>query len=474
MLPSSAAVSAPLATGFRPATIAPPAQRLGLLERARALFRNPITIWPQEMYDGRVMIEGALGVTNAHVAEPRLVKSVLLDDADCYHRARLMRIVLTPALGEGMLTADGEHWRRQRRIAAPSFRMQELQAMTPLMSAAGARAGARLAAQAGGVVDVMPEMVRATFEVITDAVLGEDGQDLIDHAAFARDVDVYLNKAGQVDALDVLGVTAWWPRPWKWAAAGATRRIRAAAAAAVAARRAAGADGGALVDRLIRAVDPEEGGGLTDAEVVDNIVTLFGAGHETTAMALTWTLFILAQQPEWQEALRAEALAAAGPAGPDAPSISAEQLDALALHEMVVKEALRLYPPAAVISREAVAPVRLGDVELTAGDQAIVATYVMHRSRALWERPDEFDPNRFAPDAPPIDRYAYLPFGGGPRICIGMGFAMIEARAMLAEILRRVRVAPGPERVVEPVLRVTLRPKGGMPLRLEPISPSGG
>ncbi len=452
--------------GYRPPTIAPPTERLGFVRGLRALVRNPITIWPEEMYDGAMMADRYFGQLTAHVAEPALVRRVLLEDADSYRRARLMIAILGPALGDGLLTSDGEKWRRQRRIAAPSFRMQELRALTPIMSRAGAAAGERLARAAGGApVDVMPEMVRATFDVITDAIIGDaaaDAPGLIDRPAFARDVDTYLNTLGKVDLLDVFGAPRWLPRLSKLSARGATRRIRATAARVVAARRAAGATGGALVDRLIRAVDPEEGGGLTDREVVDNIVTFFGAGHETTAMALTWTLSILAHQPEWQDALRDEAASVAG-----AAPITAEHVDALTLHGQVIKEAMRLYPPAAVMSRRAAAPTRIGDVELRPGDEVVIATYVMHRSRALWDRPDAFDPSRFAPDAPPIDRYAYLPFGGGPRICIGMAFALIEASAILAELLRRVRFTPGPRRALEPVLRVTLRPKGGMPLGVE-------
>lgn len=451
---------------YRPPSITPPTERYGAYRSLRAAIRNPITLWPEELYDSPILVNRHFGRQMAHIADPTLARRVLLEDADSFHRARLMMATLGPALGDGLLTSDGAHWRRQRRIAAPAFRMQELRALTPSMARAGAEAAKRMARSTGGIVDVMPHMVHATFDVIADAIIGtETDADLLDRPGFARDVDLYLNTVGKVGLMDILGAPNWVPRVSKLKALGAMRRVRAAAARVVAARRSAGAESGTLADRLIRAVDPEGGAGLTDKEVVDNIITFFGAGHETTAMALTWTLSILAHQPAWQNALRDEARSVAG----DAP-ISAEHVDALTLHAQVVKEAIRLYPPAAVFGRKAVAEVRVGDVTLEPGDEAVIAVYVMHRSRALWDRPDMFDPTRFAPDAPAIDRFAYLPFGGGPRICIGMHFALIEAAAMLAEILRRVRLTPGPtSHAIEPLLRITLRPKGGMPLGVEAI-----
>ncbi|MCI4663593.1 MAG: cytochrome P450, partial [Neomegalonema sp.] len=357
-----------LADGFRPPTITPPARPLGLLRMIRAAFRNPITIWPEEMYDGAVIANQLLGTTRVHVADPSAARRVLLEDAESYVRPRIVKRMLGPALGAGLFTADGEGWRRQRRIAAPSFRIQELRALTPLMSRAGAAAGERLAWRPGAAVDIMPEMIRATFDVIADATIGDDARDVFDRETFARDVDLYLNIFGQVDALDVMRAPSWVPRPWHWRARGATGRIRAAALRVVAARRAAGAAGASLVDRLINAVDPEGGAGLTDREVVDNIVTFFGAGHETTAMALTWTLSILAQQPQLQEALRAETKAVAG----DAP-ITAAHVDALTLHDQVIKEAMRLYPPGAVVGRQVAKPTQLGQHDLKPGDEVLIA-----------------------------------------------------------------------------------------------------
>ena len=454
--------------GYRPPTITPPAKRRGRIGTLRAAVRNPLTIWPEEMYDGAPMKVRQVGWTAYHIADPALVKRVLLDEADNFARPRLMQLLLGPAMGEGLLTTDGDVWRRQRRICAPSFRVNELKALTPFMSRAGAAAGDRLAKSSElgeGIVDVAPFMVRAAFDVINDSILGEDGRGLVDPEATARDAETYLNTHGRIDPLDLLNAPRWMPRPHKWGGATVTRRLRRNAAAVVAARRAAGAGGAGLADRLIRAIDPDaSGGGLTDMEVVDNIMTFFGAGHETTATALTWTLMILAHQPQYQDALRAETEAVSG----DAP-INAEHIERLDLHGQVIKEAMRLYPPASVIARRAVAPIRIGEHELKAGDEATIAIYVMHRRRDLWDRPDMFDPRRFAADAPPIDRFAYMPFGGGPRICIGWAFAQMEATALLAEILRRVRVSPGPEREVEPLLRVTLRPRGGMPLRVQAV-----
>ena len=445
---------------FRPSTITPPPEPLGFFGALRAITDNPITIWPEALYRERVYIGQMGGQRFVHVASPELAQGVLLDHADAFIRAKLATRLLKPALGEGLLTSEGETWRRQRRIAAPAFRVKALRALVPVMSAAGRCTADRLAT-APGLVDVMPAMTQATLDVIVDTMLRVGGPG-IDRDALARNVGVYIESSGTPDLLDAFNAPRWLKNPLKWRGRAAVRRLREAARQAVLAAQAPSEGDATLTELLVAAADPETGGRMTEPELIDNIVTFISAGHETTALALTWSLYLLAQAPALQEALAAEAAAVAGGA-----PIDAGHVDALTLHAQVIDEAMRLYPPAALVGRSAQRDVTLedadGPLEIRRGDEVAVATYVMHRHHALWE-----DPSAFRLGREPKHRFAYLPFGAGPRICIGLRFAMMEAVAILASMTPRLRFAPGPARKVEPVMRITLRPKGGMPLAIAP------
>ena len=228
----------------------------------------------------------------------------------------------------------------------------------------------------------------------------------------------------------------------------------------VAARTGAGPDD--LLQRLTAARDPDSGQAMGESQLVDNLLTFYLAGHETTARALTWTLYLLALFPEWAERLEREIEQVAGGA-----PIEAAHIERLVLVQQVLKESMRLYPPVPMMTRQAVADTRLGGREIRAGTSVVMPIYAIHRHAARWERPDSFDPERFAPAREAaMPRYQYMPFGAGPRICIGMGFAMLEAAAMLATFLQRARFAPLAGHAPEPVARVTLLPGGGMPLKV--------
>ena len=205
-----------------------------------------------------------------------------------------------------------------------------------------------------------------------------------------------------------------------------------------------------------------------DAQLIDNLLTFFSAGHETTAKALTWTLYLLARAPEW-EARLVEEIARVTAGEP----VRAEHIDKLVLTAQVIKESMRLYPPAPVISRITSEATELGGEPVAAGVQTVIPIYAIHRHKKLWDDPDLFDPTRFSPEREAaIPRYQYMPFGAGPRICIGMAFAMIEAVAILATLIRscRFEIIDGYEPT--PVSRVTVRPSHGMPLRVWPRQPA--
>jgi cytochrome P450 len=218
-----------------------------------------------------------------------------------------------------------------------------------------------------------------------------------------------------------------------------------------------------LMHRLMKARDPDSGQSMNDEQLVDNLLTFYLAGHETTARALSWTLYLIARSPQWAVILEEEIARVTG-----GEPVRSEHVERLVQVQQVLKESMRLYPPVPLLSRQCVVPARLGDVDVQPGATVVLPIYAIHRHSKRWEDPDMFDPTRFAPEnEAKIPRYQYLPFGAGPRICIGMAFAMLEATAMLATLLQKARFAPVPGRDPFPVARVTLQPGGGLPLKVD-------
>jgi cytochrome P450 len=446
---------------FVPQTVAAPPAPLGTWEAAAALIRNPIEVWHDGLFDLPARRFDFLGGDYLQVMDPVLMQTVLLDEAASFRKAPIQQRIIRPGVGQGLLVVEDETWRFQRRAASPAFRYEAMKAIVPTMAAAGEAAANRIlkSADSPAGVDVMPEMTRATFEVIAATLLG--GEDpSFDQEAVAQSVTEYIETIGAVDILDLLGAPDWVPRLARLKGQSAVRALREAADAALARRRASGELGQDLLGQMLKARDPETGEGLNDVELRDNIVTFIAAGHETTALALTWALYLIAGDEAAQERLAAEARAVAG----DGP-ITAEHLERLPFHEQVLKESMRLYPPAVLLQRQAIRPVRVGENQLEIGSEVMCLIYVMHRSRRLWENPERFDPDRFSPErSEGRHRFAFMPFGGGPRICIGMKFAYMEAAAILAALVRRLRFELVPGQIVTPRMRVTLRPEGGMPL----------
>ena len=218
-----------------------------------------------------------------------------------------------------------------------------------------------------------------------------------------------------------------------------------------------------LFDLLCAGKDPDTGRRMNDAELRDNLLTFIVAGHETTALTLAWSLYLLAMCPAWQESVRAEATSAIG-----RRCAEASDLAVLPVTRQVIEESLRLYPPAALLLREAQEPDTIGGREVRKGDTMFLPIYALHRNRCLWDRPNQFDPGRFA-DSRKISRFAYLPFGGGPRVCIGAGFAMQEAIIVLATLASRFRFSLAEGHQPKPVLVLTLRPQGGVWLDVRPV-----
>ena len=329
--------------------------------------------------------------------------------------------------------------------------------------------------QDGGAVDVGRAMMRTTFAIILDTMLS--GGDGLEGEAIERAMGDFLAATPWMFVLAILDAPRWLPFPGRSRAEAAKRLVRRSVRTRIAARRRMHAQAGStetprrdLVATLLDARDPETGRALTDDEIADNILTFVAAGHETTAVALSWTLSLLADHPGCAATLRAEVDRVTG-GGPLEPA----HVAALVYARQVVSEAMRLYPPAPLLARSVVRPFTLGGTELPAGSILFVPIYAVHRHAALWPEPERFDPDRFAPErAQRRHRFAYLPFGAGPRVCIGNGFALDEAVAILGVLaaaftVERIEPAPAPR------MRVTLRPDRPLRLRLVPRSrPANG
>jgi cytochrome P450 len=445
-----------------PPTVEPPPQPLKLSRSLLSYVRNPLYVVSRPVYEEPIVVfEPAPGRMVSWVTRPDLVEEVLLTDR--FDKTDVEKRVLGGSLGDGVLTAKGAHWRWQRRAMAPMFRHQEILTYVPEMSGAAEALADTWRRDGRRIRAVDADMIDVTFDVIARTML--QGGVPAEAALIKREGTAYLANSSWELAWTLLKLPTWLPHPATYTMRRAARRLRRAVGDIVSRRRAEGADSRDLLGRLLAARNPETGEPMDHEHVVSNLLTLLEAGHETTARALTWTLYLLARAPEWQERVRAEVTAVAG-----AAPIEPAHLPQLAITERVVKEAMRLYPPAPVISRMPIADTVLGGKPIKARSQVVIPIYAIHRHRKLWSDPDRFDPDRFLPEREKaIPRAQYMPFGAGPRICIGMSFALVEAVALLATFVRAARFDWDGRHLPEPISRVTLRPKGGMPLMVEPI-----
>jgi cytochrome P450 len=436
-----------------PARVVPPARAPGRLAFISTFVRNPLEVIPQAAYEEDHV---AAAPTRVWVTSPAIIKAVLLDERDKFRKLTQIRL-LRPLLGKGILTSEGADWKWQRQASAPMFRPQTLGTFVPAFVRAADETLARWRARPG-VQAVDEDMTRATFDVISATLLPSADRALSDAMQLSIRA---LQRGGGWDMLYAsMNLPAWFPRPGMARAYDAMRSLRDAVGKLLAAQRGAGGDN--LLHRLVAARDPESGRAMDDDQLVDNLLTFYLAGHETTAKALTWTLYLLSRSPEWQERLVAEIRAVAG----DSP-LEATHVEKLVLAQQVLKESMRLFPPVPIMSRQAVAGAKIEGLDIPAGMSILMPIYAIHRHAKRWERPDQFDPDRFAPGREEaIPRYQYMPFGAGPRVCIGMSFAMMEAAAILATFLRHARFesAGGAEPV--PVARVTLIPRDGLKLKV--------
>lgn len=434
---------------------------LGVFGSLTAARRNVLELIP-EIATHAPILSGRTGKRWHMVMEPGALRQILRDKVVDYPKSVTTKLILEPAIGDSLFVAEGEQWLWQRRAVAPVFTHRHVAALAPVMSHAAERSAERISQAVGRGADMFAEMVTATFEVISDVTFSGGAEGAFDRDAVHRAIEVYIGQTAKVSLLDILGAPAWVPRPNRLFSAGGMRDMKAMADAAIERRRADGAQPVPdLLDLLLAAGDPASGRQMTTAELRDNLLTFIVAGHETTALTLAWALYLCAFDQDVQDAARAEAQAVLGDR-----AAGVADLPALPLVRRIVDEALRMYPPAAFLSRTAQVADTLCGREVLPGDTVILPIYALHRHHAQWQEPDRFDPARFA-DPKAIDRFAYLPFGDGPRICIGASFALQEAVIILATLLARFRFSRIAGVEPKPVMILTLRPEGGVWLQVE-------
>jgi cytochrome P450 len=393
------------------------------------------------------------------VADPACIEEILVKKPEAFRKDRTSRL-LSRVVGNGLLVNEGESWRRQRRLLQPAFHQRQLQSYAAVMVGAIERASA--AWQAGQVRDVHEDMMGVTLNIVAETLFGADVS--ADAGHMGRIISDLMEEFGRI-----LGLAARFQPP-AWVPTPANRRLRASARKVdevilgiIDARRRRPNDAGQddLLSLLIRARD-EDGGAMTDAQVRDEAVTLFLAGHETTALALTYSLYLLATHPECQSRLADELERVLGGRTP-----GLGDLDKLEVTDAVVLEAMRLYPPAWVVARQALTDVEIGGAHFPAGAEFVMSPWVVHRDPKTFDAPEAFEPERWRDDlARRLPRFAYFPFGGGPRVCIGNRFAMMEAKLVLAVAMQRFRFEPTPDTELTLLPSVTLRPRRGVRLRL--------
>lgn len=397
------------------------------------------------------------------ISRPDHIQEIVLTQAGKFHKERDYKNEkhgLARFMGNGLVVSDGEFWKRQRKLAAPALHARRIQSYAGTMVEYTMQMLDQW--QDGARLDIADEMMRLTLHIVARTLFNVDISGEVSRVKEA--MDTLQEVAG---GSPIFRLPTWLPTPLELRARKGLRDLDEIVYGIIKDRRASGEDKGDLLSMLLLARD-DDGNGMTDKQARDEAVTMFLAGHETTANALNWTFYALAQHPDILAKLHAEVDAVLGGR---APTLS--DLDRLKYTEMVVKESMRLYPPVWGFSREAIEDVQIGEYEVPKGSSLVISTYWTHRDARWFPNPERFDPERFSPEQESkIRKYAYIPFGGGPRICIGNSFAMMEARLLLATIVSRYTLSLAPGQRVEMLPLITLNPKGGLPMTVRRRQPA--
>jgi cytochrome P450 len=422
-------------------------------ERARTAVYG----WSERAFEDWSMWRRIFGLNVYIPSHPDEVQRVLLDNASNYAKPRLVKRILAPTIGRGLLTSDGQLWRSQRKIVAASFTPPAVDSLVPVFARVGIEAAE---AWQAGVRDMSVEATAATMNVISQALFSGDrrltSRAAMDHITAAMD-GVSDARLQVLLGLPLVPLTGRGRRGQR-----GQQYLRTTLGQLVRERLQPGAPDD-FVTNMIAALMERFPRHEALELAVDNAATFYLAGHETTANTTSWTLYLLSEQPELQDEVAHEAEVAVG--GGIDPALP----DRVPVLRAVLEESLRLYPPVPRIDREAIAADTLGNQEIKAGDFISIWPWIIQRHKRLWDEPDAFDPERCAANAGSSrHRFQYLPFGAGPRTCVGARFAMAEALTILATWLSRWRFTPAAGHQVQVSGMVTLRPKGGLPLVLAP------
>jgi cytochrome P450 len=392
------------------------------------LRRNPLELWGAMAYEQEVIDGKFLGRPQMMLNAPEGIRQVLVTNAANYRRNAATHRVLAPILGEGLFLAEGEAWRHQRRTIAPALAPRTMPILAQHVTDATQAKVAALSALTHRPVELLPHLQSLALAIAGQSMFS------LEMAGFGQELrqlilryGLHYARPGPFDLMLPRTIRS----PLDRRRAGFRAEWTAFLDRLIEARRALPAEQGRprdLFDLLDSARDPETGEGFSQAQLRDEVSTMILAGHETTAVTLFWCLYLAALYPDAQEAIAAEA------AG------GAEDPAALPVTRAHVDEALRLYPPAFLIVREAIAEDEVAGRRVIPGTVITISPWVLHRHRRRWRDPDAFDPSRFLPGAPPVDRFAYIPFGAGPRICVGATFALTEAVMVLATLIRHFRI----------------------------------
>jgi cytochrome P450 len=419
--------------------------------RMKAMRNSVISSWGDRAYADDVIQGRFLGRASFILNMPEAIRHVLVDNYENYSRTPAGIRVLRPVLGRGVLIAEGRAWKHQRRTLAPAFTPRAVTMLVPHMVAVVDETVAALRDKSDAPVDLRETMQHMTLEIAGRTMFSFG---MAAHGSTLRDfVMEYGDSLARPHVLDML-LPLSWPSPQDFSRARFRRRWTAFVARLMAERRAAGKTEGApprdLFDLMGEARDPETGAAFSDAQLGDEVATMILAGHETTATALFWALYLLSLDPEAQERVAREARGVAANETAD--------LERLKFTRAVIDETMRLYPPAFLIARAAIGRDTVAGLAVRKGDLMMIAPWLLHRHEKLWQQPAAFMPERFMPGTPPPDRFAYMPFGAGPRVCIGAHFAIVEATLALARLIGTFRVELKDRTPVMPLGVVTTQP----------------
>lgn len=390
---------------------------------------------------------------------PDHVEHVLQSHARNYDKATRSSAKIRLISGDSLLTSNGDVWQRQRRLMQPSFHRQRIAGLASQMTALTSEMlqGWDAHVATGQPLDLASEMMRLTYTIVGKTLLGaEVGGDLsgVEHA-----MEVVLTHTFQSWG-NILDLPTSIPTPRNIRFRRAMQLLDQIVYRIIAEHRSAKSAKSDLLSMLLDVRDEQTGEGLTDLELRNEAITFLLAGHETTANALSWTFYLLSQNPEVERELRAELAAALGGRAP-----AIENLPQLKFTTMVIQEAMRLYPPIWVIERRAIADDVIGGFHIPAGSSIVISPYVLHRNENFWPDAERFDPTRFSSKP-----RGYIPFGSGPRFCIGAEFAMMEARLIVPMVMQAFHLELAPGHSAAPLPGITLRPKKGLQMILHPVS----